>query len=57
MEQNMNSRNRYTTICGILEKVALQIYGEKVQYLINSIEKNGPERKRGKIKPDSVPDT
>lgn len=57
MEQNMNFRNKYTTICGILEKVVLQIYGGKVHYLINSIEKNGPERKKGKIKPDSIPDT
>lgn len=41
----MNSRDRYTSIDGILEKVALQIYGEKVCYLINSVEKIGGREK------------
>lgn len=50
MEQNMKSSNRHTSIYGILEKVALQICGEMVDYLINSIERteNESERRKGK---------
>lgn len=48
MEQNMKSRNRHTLIYGILENVVFQIGGEKVDYLINSVEKNGSGKRKEK---------
>lgn len=47
----MKPSNRHTSIYGILEKVALQICGEMVDYLLNSIERteNESEEKEKKI--------
>lgn len=52
MEQNIKPGNRHRSICSILEKVALQICGEMVDYLINSVEKNENESERRKGKED-----
>lgn len=54
MEQNMKSRNRHTLIYGILENVVFQIGGEKVDYLINSVEKNGSGKRKGKEKENLI---
>lgn len=55
MEQNMKSRNRHTLIYGILENVVFQIGGEKLDYLINSVEKNGSGKRKGKEKENLIP--
>lgn len=48
----MKPSNRHTSIYSILEKVAMQICGGMVDYLINSVEKNENESERRKEKED-----